>query len=110
MSNKSLTLEQTLKFETKLTGSSIGNLRKRYNKFEHDLRHMEQQSRNLKDFYIELGEEHHRKLSGLAKRHTRHLIPPQHNTKVNSKLFVEVHSADRSSYKNGDLVHPRFAF
>lgn len=70
---------------------SIHDLLIRFRKFEHDLKDMAQQSRNLKDFYTDMSEEHSKRLSSLAKRHTRHLIPPQHNIKKNSKLLAEIY-------------------
>ena len=64
----------------------------RLDQFDDNLKGMEVRSRQLRDLYTDMSEVHGGRLASLAKRHTRNLIPPQHTTKKNAKLHVEVTS------------------
>ena len=59
--------------------------------FAHGVKDMEQKSWAGGDFYTEdTNKEYSNKLSNLARRHTRHLIPSRHSIAKNGKPFVEV--------------------
>ena len=68
-------------------------LRSRIDAFDSGLKDLEARSRNLRDFYSDMSEESGARLARLAKRHTRHLIPPQHTPSKNGKLLLETAAA-----------------
>ena len=70
----------------------VQTLLDKLDRFDDELRGMEAQSRVLRDLYTDMSEFHGARVASLAKRHTRHLIPPQHTARKNIKLQVEVRS------------------
>merc|ERR1712038_108343 len=67
----------------------LRGLRSKIDHFDISLEAMENQSRELRDFYSDISEGCGVRMASLAKRHTRHLIPPQHTPSRNGKLLLE---------------------
>ena len=68
--------------------NSIRQLRHRVEVFDQNLKDLELRSRSLKDFLSGVSEGSGERLARLSKRHTRHLIPPQHTPSKNGKLLL----------------------